>query len=228
MRGDNVWRTLDDNNWGTVKRNWPQLLRLPLALLELPLRDPRPAYPGRYQQAYRWPGWILRWGWPVAALMLGAFIAPLSLELVGLANLSYSGVLEIAVALLVAILAQSADWLFAVLVFHVIRPMLERIDERSAGWWVNWLVGPVVALGFALPPLILPFVGVCYGIYRYVTWVGPGQHGVTVAFVGGLVVMMLVVPLVRRIVTSSLLKFIISRLRGDKAKPHEAWRASRR
>lgn len=215
MNDDNVWRVLDRNLWGMPQSNWLRMLELPLNMLELPLRRTSP--PSETSPA----AWILRWAWPLAGLMFGAFIAPPLLERADLANLSYSGALEIGLAVLAASVVQSAGWLLVALAFHVLIPLLERLDAHIGDWWADRLIGPAVALGLAIPVLILPLAGIGYSIYRYVAWVGPSQQALTVAFVGGLLAMM-ILPLIRTIVTSKLFKFIINWLRGDKAKSRGA------
>jgi hypothetical protein len=67
--------------------------------------------------------------------------------------------------------------------------------------------------------LLWPFVVAGYAIYRLLTWVGPGQRSVTIAFVGGLLVKTFLIPFIKGIVTGALFKWFMGWLRGNKAKP---------
>lgn len=69
----------------------------------------------------------------------------------------------------------------------------------------------ILALG-----LLVPFAGVGYGIYRYLTWAGAGQRTVTVSFVGGLLVKTLAIPLIKGIVTGAIFRWFTGWLRGGK------------
>jgi hypothetical protein len=51
---------------------------------------------------------------------------------------------------------------------------------------------------------------------RDLTWIGAGQHSVTVAFVGALLIKTFAAPLIKGIVTGALFRWFMKWLRGGK------------
>jgi len=87
----------------------------------------------------------------------------------------------------------------------------------------------IVAVGLLLLAIIngllaagLPFAGVGYGIYRYLTWVGSGQRSVTIAFVGSLLIKPFLIPFLKGLETGAIFKKIMDWLRGDKVEANGA------
>jgi hypothetical protein len=174
-----------------------------LEMLEPPWRRP-----GR-DNPLTWRFWVVGWTWAIAGLILGAFIAPTVLQRAGLASSDYQDVFNLAVAVLTGFLVQFLGWVFA---FGVLAPLADYL-EGLPDWVSDVLYFPFVAV-FAL----LPLVGVGYGIYRYLTWVGAGQRSIAVAFVGGLLVKALLIPLIKGIMTGALFRWFMRWLRGGKVK----------
>lgn len=153
--------------------------------------------------------WLVNWTWAIIGLVGGALVAPSLLQLVGLAHTSYTDGLVIAVAVVAGLLVQLLGTVLSVLSVH-----LFPIKTNGLGWYVIELGGCVVVL--------FPLVGVGYGIYRYLTWVGPGQRSVTVAFVGGLLIKTFVIPAIWGAIKSSAFQAFMRWLRGDKVKTRDA------
>jgi hypothetical protein len=120
----------------------------------------------------------------MAGLVLGALIAPWLVQFAGLSTTPYHDWLGVPVALLAGILVQYLGWILAFLLpLRLIPPSLYKL--------------------LSYPAVALPLAGVGYGIYRYLTWVGPGQSSVRSAFFGALVVWWFLDLLIRVIVTRS-------------------------
>jgi hypothetical protein len=135
--------------------------------------------------------------WALAGVMLGALVASSLLHAMRLENTSYRELLGILVAVVVGILAETVGVglilvLTGVLIFNLSKrgsweriPRLPRGGLRLAEYTLDFL--PFAALGVV--------------IYRYFSWVVDGQHSVAVDFVGGVLVVLGVIPLIKRIVT---------------------------
>jgi hypothetical protein len=63
---------------------------------------------------------------------------------------------------------------------------------------------------------LVPFAGLGFAIYRYFSGVGEGQHTVAVAVVGGVLIMLVAIPLTKGIVTGALFQWFVGWLRGGK------------
>lgn len=151
--------------------------------------------------ALRWVIWGLGWAWTIAGIVLGAMFAPSLVQSTGLAGAPYSDWLIIAIAVFAGFLVQFVGWCLMALV------VVGAASNSEASW-------SFIFLPFIVIPL--PFIGVGYGIYRYLTWVGAGQREVTTAFVGALLVKTFAIPLVKGIVTGTLFRWFMRWLRGGK------------
>lgn len=214
---------------GSVKERW-------LWMLEPPWRNTGM----RTERRGHWRTWILGWAWAVAGLTIGAAIAPLAVRFVGFSNSTYQDWLIIGLAVVGGFLIQLLGWgllslglaLISVLSptslgpvrsrflflhqpfyprslrYHrttakVYRPFAERLS-----YWLGSLLYPVI--------VVLPFAAVGYGFYLWLTWVGPDQREVTIAFVGGLLLKTFLIPFIKGIVTGALFKWFMNWLRGGK------------
>lgn len=155
-----------------------------------------------------WFIWVVGWAWTLAGLVAGAFIAPTLIRLAGLAHTRYQDWFVIGIAILAGLVVQLVGWFSTGLVMlFVIQVVANDGDISDKAFSVMIAVA-----------VILPFGGVGYGIYRYLTWVGSGQRHVTIAFVGGFAVKMVVIPLIKTIVTGTATGWFVRWLRGEKAK----------
>jgi hypothetical protein len=128
-------------------------------------------------------------------------------QLVGLSNTHYQDVIDIGVSVVSGFLVQLLGWVL-LLPFVGSTAKLGDILPTLLG-----IIVVLVAVGIAV---LGPLAAVGYGIYRYLTWVGPGQARVTTAFVGALLIKVFVIPLIKAIVTGTALKLVIRWLRGGK------------
>jgi hypothetical protein len=185
---------------GWMRESW-------VAMLEPPWSH-RPDTSDWLAEDVYWPTWIIGWLWTIAGILLGALIAPSLLQLVGLAHATYSDWLVIGVAVVAGFFVQLIGF-----------TLVNILNAVTPGDWGDL---PVLQLWLLVPIgivfILLPFAGVGYGIYRYLTWVGPSQRSVTVAFVGALLAKTLLIPLIKSIVTGALIRWIARVLRGGKVK----------
>lgn len=188
-----------------MKHLWNGLRLVWLNMLEPPWRHSEQAD----SQTIYWLRWLVGWSWTLAGLVLGALAAPSLIQVVGLADTSYSDWLVIAVAVAAGVLVQTLGWVL-LLLFGTATP--------EADYWDNTrpLLQTLLFLFVILVLILWPLAGVGYGIYRYLTWIGAGQREVTIAFVGGLLIKMFAIPLVKGIVTGALLRWVMNWLRGGK------------
>jgi hypothetical protein len=178
-----------------------------LEMLEPPWRRPGRESPlnGRF--------WVVGWTWAIAGLILGAFIAPSVLRRAGLANSNYADALNLAVAVLTGFLVQFLGWLFGFGVLGSLADYLEGVPD----WVTNVLYLPFVGVF-----VLLPLAGVGYALYRYLTWVGPGQRSIIVAFVGGLLIKAFIIPAIWGAIKSKAFRLFMNWLRGNKVKARGA------
>ncbi len=176
-----------------------------LWMLEPPWRHSGPA---QWEKAH-WLVWFVGSVWSLAGLVLGAVVAPSLVQSVGHLATPYQGALVTGVAVLAGFLVQSLGWLLLVPTLYVVVLIPQHLSWPNAARQASVLL---VCFVFA----VVPFAGVGYALYRYVTWVGTGQGLVTTAFVGGLLVKTLLIPFIKGIVTGALLKWFMGWLRGDK------------
>ena len=132
--------------------------------------------------------WLTGWAWALAGLVLGAFIAPSLMQLVGLANTGYQDAMDISVAVLLAFLTRFLGWC---LYLFLVAPVVGFVTE-----WTGFVGTPGLLRYVALIiAAALPLGGVSYAVYRLLHWVGHGQEHVTIAVVGGFVVKAFLIPL---------------------------------
>jgi hypothetical protein len=173
-------------------------------MLEPPWRHSGPA-PWRRTH---WLFWLVGTAWSLAGLVLGAVVAPSLAQATELSDTPNQDVFTIGVAVFAGFLAQSLVWFMLVSALLVVALIS---DKFSLAYAFPLAAGLLVCCTLA----VLPFVGVGYALYRYFTWVGTGQGLVTTAFVGGLLVKTLLIPLIKGIVTGALFKLFMGWLRGD-------------
>ena len=178
-----------------------------LWMLEPPWRHSGPA-PWRRTH---WLFWLVGTAWSLAGLVLGAVASPSLVRFAGLSVIPDQDALAIGVAVLAGFLLQSLVWFVLVSALLVVVLISDRCSLPYA---VALAAGLLVCCTLA----VLPFVGVGYALYRYVTWVGSGQGLATIALVGALLVKTLLIPLVKGIVTGALFKWFMTWLRGGKPK----------
>jgi len=177
-----------------------------LWMLEPPWRHSGPA-PWRRTH---WLFWLVGYAWSLAGLVLGALVTPSLVRFAGrLSDSPDQDALVIGAAVLAGFLVQSLVWFLLVSALLVVALISYRFSLPYA---VALVSGLLVCFTLA----VLPFVGVGYALYRYVTWVGSGQGLVAIALVGGLLVKTLLIPRIKGLVTGALLKWFMTWLRGDK------------
>ena len=184
---------------GVCKNTLRQLWRL--AWMQV-FNEPawRPSVPGSPKMWY-WLNWLTGWAWTLVGLVLGAFIAPSLVHLVGLSNTPYQDYIDISVSVLAGFLVRFLGWCLYVF-------LVQSAVVVVAGW-MGVATRPGVGYGALISAAALPLAGVGYALYRYLHWVGAGQERVTTAFVGGF--------LIKAIVTGAALKWVVTRLRGRNA-----------
>jgi hypothetical protein len=176
------------NYLNTLKREWR-------FMLEPPLRDnpPNPDPVDAQLGSVRFV-WLVIWTWAISGLVLGSLLAPGIIQYWGLTNTRYQDALIIGIAVAVGFIVQWVGWtLLQIMAFF--RKMLYDGPDLLLTIW-TYITGVIY---------ILPFVGVGYALYRYFTWVGPGHRLVATAFVGGVLVKMLLIPFIKSIVTGTAL-----------------------
>mgnify|MGYP001432942962 CR=1 FL=1 len=174
--------------------------------------------------------WIVGWLWTIGGLVGGAFLAQPLLQWADVTNSPYANAIGIGVAVVAGILVQLVGWALVVpaTIFGAIAPGTPKVPEHAdkdqikvllsdAGCWTaTGMVMSTIVLD--LVAILLPLVGVGYGIYAYLHWVGAGQASITVAFVGALLIKALVIPLIKAVVPGAAFKWFMDWLRGDKSK----------
>jgi hypothetical protein len=158
-----------------------------------------------------WRSWLLGWAWAVSGVLLGALIAPALTQQLGLENTSYQDTFVIAVAFIAGFLVQFLGWCLV----GIYTIMGKHQPDGSHWWHILILLMYIAAYPVAL---FMPLASVGYGIYRYLTWVGAGQRSVTVAFVGGFLLKVFLIPFIKGLVTGALFKWFLGWVRGDKPK----------
>ena len=121
-------------------------------------------------------GWSLYVAFALLGLVLGALAAPSLVHVTGLAGTCYQDVLAVALALVssLCVFRVGEDLAFVMVLLFA---------------WISWRIWE------AYVTVVIAAIG--YGVYRYVTWLGPGQRDVAIAFVGGLLIKVFLIPLVR-------------------------------
>ncbi len=120
--------------------------------------------------------WLLYIAFALLGLVLGALVAPSLVQVTRGVGTVYQDALVVAVALVSS------------LCVFLVGYNLAFVMVLLSAWISQWIWGAYVTLVFA---------AIGYGVYRYVTWVGPGQREVAIAFVGGLLVKTFLIPLIR-------------------------------
>lgn len=207
-----------------------------LCMLEPPWQHTGP----NDDRAAHWVFWLIGWGWAIAGLALGALVGSSVVRIPELAGIPYQDPLLIGVCVLAGFLVQSLGWCMVCLLSAMLRTVLDIFAVVAMFAPLAGLFGAAKArrdaerdvkhMEFAakvalnvFPVLfglviLIPFAGVAYGIYRYIAWVGADHRSVTLAFAGGLAVKTLLIPFIKSIVSGAALKWVISKLRGDKTK----------
>lgn len=153
-----------------------------------------------------WTAWIVGWTWTLAGLAGGAVLAPGMVQAARLANTPYQDWLAIAIAVLASVLVQLCGLLLLSL-WGVATPDDYVAKVQSQAPSLHLLAGVLTIWLAGLVAMVLPVAGIGYAVYRYLTWVGPGQHSVAVAFVGGLLIKTFAVPLIKGLATGALFKW---------------------
>lgn len=184
--------SLDDADtfWDVLRLVW-------WFMLELPWRH---SGPDNVKDVH-WILWTIGWAWTIAGLALGALVAPLLTQTVGLTDSPYTDWLTIAVAVFAGFLVQLVGWALYISLYS--RFIYDHLPRK-------------VLTGLAMAEWFVPFAGVGYGIYRYLIWVGSDQRTVTIAFVGGLLIKTFAIPLIKGILTGALFRWFMHWLHGDK------------
>jgi hypothetical protein len=151
---------------------------------------------------------IVGWTWALVGLIGGAIAAPWLVQSAGLSNTPFQDPLVIGIAVFAGFLIQFFGWLLRYLLDRFIISIRE--DWMGLREAVACLTLPVI--------ILLPCAGVGYGVYRFLTWIGPVERPTTIAFVGGLLVKTFLIPLIKGIVTGALFRWFMGWLRGGKPK----------
>lgn len=163
-------------------------------------------HPELFARTMRWLAWIAGWVWSLSGLLLGAFIAPSLMQRIGLARSPYQDYTTIAIAVVVGLLIQLLAWLVMLL----------------ADWTARGISTPMplhrllVFTPISILLMCWPVAAVGYALYRYLTWIGPDQRAITIAFVGGLFVKVLIIPGIKTVLTGYGFKRLMAWLRDDK------------
>lgn len=211
------WQSFRWHMWRDIREAPQSLKYVWLDMAELPWRVSQEDKEMRLHSP--WIRWTMGWTWALAGLVGGALVAPSLTLRLGLAGTSYEDWLVIAMAVLAGFLVQLIGWGLFLLSVSLTAPLAIYIANRlgdSGNLWTivravritDWFTLPVIAL--------MPLAGVGYGLYYYFTWVGAGQSSVTIAFVGGLFVKTFLIPLIKALVTGTLLKWFMKWLHGGK------------
>lgn len=191
---------------------------------------------GTLQPGQHWFRWIVGWMYALCGLVGGALVAPSLVRWAALSWFPYQDWLVIGIAAITGFLVHLLGWVLiansfvpAGLTFRISNRVSNRI-MRSGGLdrrrrTVILVLGTCAILSAVaglVVALLLPLAAVGFGIYRYLTWIGPGQRTVTVAFVGGLLVKTLISPLFKYIMGSVVFTRILRWLRSDKTKAKSA------
>jgi hypothetical protein len=193
-------------------RYWLDLKLIWLIMLEPPWK-----YSGTdsYVLLDSWISWLGVWVWAVAGLALGAVLAQPLVHFLGIGTTGFQDAVTIVIAFIAGLLIQIFGWS----VYAPFYALSSFLDER---WRPGNLLFAVLLLGLLLGSMLVgglaPLVAVGYVLYRYFTWVGPGQSSVTIAFVGALLVKSLLIPAIWGAIKSKAFQAFVWWLRGDKVK----------
>jgi hypothetical protein len=157
-----------------------------------------------------WVWWFVGWVWTLAGLTSGALVAPSLIRVLGLAHTTYEDWLVIALAVLAGFLVQMLGWslisfLTLVLANNLPIDVFSRYKTRTQ---------TLIAFLSLCAVILLPLVGVGFGIYVYLARISADQRTVTIAFLGALLIKTLI-TLFKGIVTRVALKLFLRRLRRD-------------
>jgi hypothetical protein len=173
-----------------------------------------PAWRHSEQPAY-WFIWLLFWTWTVGGLVGGALLAPSLVQFAGLADASYKDWGLVAAAVVMGFLIRILGWAVVGIVYTIVYLMTLIVGRWSD---VNDMPGLILVLPFVLV-LALPLAGVGYSVYRYFSWIGPGQHSVLLALAGAFVGALLSNRVVFPLINATLFKWLVDWLRGKETKP---------
>lgn len=190
----------------------------------------------RTSRTGQWLSWLIGWAWALCGLVGGALIAPSLVQWTGLSGLPYRDWFIIGIAALAGFLVHALGWIL-ITIYISATTLLLRIAKaigiirlsmsmllkmaKPAGIALLLLAAAMAIFWVAtlVATVLLPVVGVGYGLYRYFTWVGPNQRAITMAFVGALLIKTFAIPLIKGIVTGALFKWFLKWLRGGRDIP---------
>jgi hypothetical protein len=151
------------------------------------------------------------------ASSLGCFIASVAsapLRELRLESVSFPDWLAIPFAVFAGLLAQTVEGALIL--------VLMGVHLRTFNTYDSWQHIPRLrrgAIRLAQYTLhLVPFAGLGFAIYRYFSGVGEGQHTVAVAFVGGVLIILIAISLTKGIMSGALLRRFMTWLRGDRDK----------
>jgi hypothetical protein len=152
---------------------------------------------------YHWSLWLLGWAWSIAGLLLGAVVAPSIVQFTGLSGFHYQDILVIGIAVLVGFIVQVIGW-----------ALVEIVIALDLSYSLPITISRLL---FNLA-VLLPLCGVALILYRYFNEISLEQRTAAVAFVGGLLVKTVAIPLIKAILTGAAFGFLMRWLRGGKDK----------
>ncbi|HEX5156502.1 MAG TPA: hypothetical protein VFW17_04735 [Ktedonobacterales bacterium] len=150
--------------------------------------------------------WYAGWAWTLAGLAGGAVHAPALLEFAGMLA-PYQPWQGVGVAVVMSLLGLLLGWA-VVTVTNLLWAVSEMAEELRQLWeaWEYIGVSSITML------FLLPLCAVGLEVYRYWTWVGPGQWDIAITFVSGL----LIISLLKGIVSGAVFRWVMKWLRGGK------------
>jgi hypothetical protein len=155
--------------------------------------------------------WYAGWAWTLAWLVYGAINAPSLLEAAGISPTQYQAWQSVGVAVVLGLLGMTLGWIVVTVVdlLHAFTDMAEELRELRTAWH-DYGVPPFAVL------FIVPLFVIGAEVYYIATQVGPDQRDSAITFVGGLLVMTLLISLIKAIATGTLFRWFMKWLHSGK------------
>lgn len=182
-------------------------------MLELPWQRPGT----KLKKSDHWWSWVTGWLWAISGLFLGAVVAPSLIQYFGLWNTRFRDAADIGVAVIAGFLVQLLGWGFLILHSLATAPVRDWW-EHARRHWVRppyrdsrlrvMFVWDTVMFLVIFPFMVLvflPFFAVGFALNAYLSLVGPKHELATTGFVGGLLVKVVVIPVIKSLVV----KFVV-------------------
>jgi hypothetical protein len=219
-----------------LRPNWKSFgARLKFTWLLMLVPPWRHSEAGRFQVVH-WPVWLLGWAWAIAGLALGALVAQPLLQYAGYWDIPHQDWAVIAIAIVVGFVVQSLGWCLVLLagaatlaplrtigIWWVVASSEEsELDARSSEVKklapVPRAVVPAILVTICLLILfaLVPLIAVSIGLYLYFTQVAADQRSISIAFAGGLIFKIIVLPVITTVLRGLGVSALTRWLRGKK------------